>query len=61
MEVFSHGEFAFGSYISSVVSFKGKIYDLPLQRERWGGFGGGGGNTWFLGGIKGESVDSYIL
>ena len=21
----------------------------------------GGGNTWFLGGIKGESVDSYIL
>ena len=23
--------------------------------------GGGGGNTWFLGGIKGESVDSYIL
>ena len=62
MEVFSHGEFAFVSYISSVVSFEGKIYDLSLGRERWGGLGGGeGGKTWFSGGIKGESVDFYIL
>ena len=29
------------------------------MRRIWGG--GAGGNTWFLGGIKGESVDSYIL
>ena len=47
MEVFSHGEFAFGSYISSVVSFKGKIYDLPLGRDRRGGFGGGAGTHGF--------------
>ena len=55
-----------GNLLSAVTSLrvfllKEKFYDLPLGRERGGGFGGGGGNTWFLGGIKGESVDSYIL
>ena len=34
MEVFSHGESAFGSYISSVVSLKGKIHDLTPGRTR---------------------------
>ena len=39
MEVFSHGEFAFGSYISSVVSFEGKsmIYHLGGRDEEDGG------------------------
>ena len=58
MEVFSHGEFAFVSYISSVVSFEGKITWEGEMRRIWGGEGG---KTWFSGGIKEESVDFYIL
>ena len=34
MEVFSHGESGFRGFISLVVSFKGKIRDLPPGRTR---------------------------
>ena len=54
-----------GNLLSAVTSLrlfllkeKSMIYHLGGRDEE---DLGGGGNTWFLGGIKGESVDSYIL
>ena len=56
-----------GNLLSAVTSLrlfllkeKSMIYHLG-GRDEEDLEGGGGGNTWFLGGIKGESVDSYIL
>ena len=38
------------------------IYHLGgRDKEDLGGRGGGGGNTWLLGGVKGKSDDPYIL
>ena len=56
-----------GNLLSAVTSLrlfllkeKSMIYHFGGRDEEDLG-GGAGGNTWFLGGIKGESVDSYIL
>ena len=41
---------------------KSMVYHLGgRDKEDLGGRGGGGGNTWLLGGVKGKSVDPYIL
>ena len=55
-----------GNLLSAVTSLRLFLLKEKSMIYHFGGrdeedLGGGGGNTWFLAGIKGESVDSYIL